>query len=265
MNIRRRLSASEGLRSVALDLWFCKGITLSSTSQRGSWELDLNREALSKNQYLTLRQVFLGQGAKEGEENIVQVEVTGRKGKRVMPIVCLRRGSLECCNPNISFSDMPILFTLLKGSGPVHLYGNHVYDSHKIDKSDSDEEDDCEEDENVDDADDEEEEDVRNESPTDVRISTYIFYGLCAKGLQRFRKFRPLRLRNKRPEIVQRFRKKKKKKKKKRRRRRRRWWKSQRKGRNLLKKRKINLRHLNGKSRNCYVSVPFDYMTDMLW
>jgi hypothetical protein len=55
--------------------------------------------------------------------------------------------------------------------------------------------------------------------------------------------------------VVSLFRKKTKKKKKRRR-------KSQRKGRNLLKKRKINLQQLNGKSRICLMLISLDYVTD---
>lgn len=57
----------------------------------------------------------------------MQVEVKGIKDHIVMPIVRLQQGSTECCNPNISFSDAPVRFTLLKGCGPVHLIGNHVF------------------------------------------------------------------------------------------------------------------------------------------
>jgi nucleophosmin 3 len=62
-----------------------------------------------------------------GENQIVQVEVTGRNGKTVMPIARLREGSTDCCNLNVMFTDTPVYFTLTKGCGPVHLIGNHTY------------------------------------------------------------------------------------------------------------------------------------------
>jgi nucleophosmin 3 len=71
--------------------------------------------------------VFLGEGAEKGEEHIVQLEVTGRNGKHVMPIVRLQQGSVECCNPHVKISDTPVTFTLLKGKGPVHIYGDHTF------------------------------------------------------------------------------------------------------------------------------------------
>jgi hypothetical protein len=68
-----------------------------------------------------------------------------------------------------------------------------VAGNHKIEKSDAEEEDEDEEveeeEDDIDEADDEDEEikaedDVRNISPTDVRISTYIFCGLCTKCIK---------------------------------------------------------------------------------
>jgi nucleophosmin 3 len=72
-------------------------------------------------------QIFLGEGVKEFEEQIVQVEVRTRFGKSVQPIAILRQGTLERVSVGVSFSDHPVTFSLVKGFGPVHLIGNHTY------------------------------------------------------------------------------------------------------------------------------------------
>jgi nucleophosmin 3 len=72
-------------------------------------------------------QIFLGEGVKEFEEQVVQVEVTSKFGKNVQPIAFLRQGTLEHVSVNVNFSDHPVTFSLVKGLGPVHLIGNHTY------------------------------------------------------------------------------------------------------------------------------------------
>lgn len=72
-------------------------------------------------------QIFLGEGVKESEEQVVQVDVTSKFGKNVQPVAILRPGTLEHVSVDISFSDQPVTFSLVKGSGPVHVIGNHTY------------------------------------------------------------------------------------------------------------------------------------------
>jgi len=72
-------------------------------------------------------QIFLGEGVKESEQQVVQVDVTSKFGKNVHPVAILRPGTLEHVSVDISFSDQPVTFSLVKGSGPVHVIGNHTY------------------------------------------------------------------------------------------------------------------------------------------
>ena len=72
-------------------------------------------------------QIFLGEGVKESEEQVVQVDATSKFGKNVQPVAFLRPGTLQHVSVDISFSDQPVTFSLVKGSGPVHLIGNHTY------------------------------------------------------------------------------------------------------------------------------------------
>jgi hypothetical protein len=74
-----------------------------------------------------LCQIFLGEGAIKGEEHIIQVESGGRAGKMSMPIARLQRGSIENFPLNVMFSDSPVKFQLIKGSGPVHVIATHTF------------------------------------------------------------------------------------------------------------------------------------------
>ena len=72
-------------------------------------------------------QIFLGEGIKESEEQVIQVAVTCKFGKIVQPVAILRPGTLEHVSVDISFSDQLVTFSLVKVSGPVHVIGNHTY------------------------------------------------------------------------------------------------------------------------------------------
>jgi hypothetical protein len=74
-----------------------------------------------------LCQIFLGEGAIKGEEHIIQVESVGRAGDMSMPIARLQRGSVENFPLKVRFSDSPVRFQLIKGSGPVHVIGTHTF------------------------------------------------------------------------------------------------------------------------------------------
>ena len=72
-------------------------------------------------------QIFLGEGVKECEAQVVRVDVTSKFGKNVQPVAIVRPGTLEHVSVDISFSDQPVTFSLVKGSGPMHVIGNHTY------------------------------------------------------------------------------------------------------------------------------------------
>ena len=55
------------------------------------------------------------------------MDVTSKFVKNVQPVAIVRPGTLEHVSVDISFSDQPVTFSLVKGSGPMHVIGNHTY------------------------------------------------------------------------------------------------------------------------------------------
>nr|XP_022917960.1 nucleoplasmin-like protein isoform X1 [Onthophagus taurus] len=76
---------------------------------------------------LIIKQALLGPDAKEGEVNVIQVEAMTWKESIKVPVATLKAGG-----PNnqvlldLSFPDPPVTFSLIQGSGPVHIIGHHL-------------------------------------------------------------------------------------------------------------------------------------------
>lgn len=66
----------------------------------------------------------MGPDAKSGELNVLQVEAVGLKGPT--PIAMLEMGKTAQIILDLSFPDPPVTFTLVKGSGPVHIVGYNL-------------------------------------------------------------------------------------------------------------------------------------------
>ncbi|CAG9760922.1 unnamed protein product [Ceutorhynchus assimilis] len=77
---------------------------------------------------LMVKQILLGEDVPEGEVNVVQVEAMTWKDSVKVPIAILKAGPNGCQSQalDLSFPDPPITFTLVKGSGPVHIMGHHL-------------------------------------------------------------------------------------------------------------------------------------------
>lgn len=80
---------------------------------------------------LVIRQALLGPEAKEGEVNVVQVEAMTWKDSITIPVATLTAGpnGSSQCLLDLSFPDPPVTFSLLQGSGPVHIIGHHLIGS----------------------------------------------------------------------------------------------------------------------------------------
>lgn len=80
---------------------------------------------------LVIRQALLGPEAKEGEVNVVQVEAMTWKDSITIPVATLTAGpnGTSQCLLDLSFPDPPVTFSLLQGSGPVHIIGHHLIGS----------------------------------------------------------------------------------------------------------------------------------------
>lgn len=75
-------------------------------------------------------QIVLGAEAKDDDVNVVEVEAMGYKADVKFPIAVMRGGSGQSqAVLDLLFPDPPVTFHLAKGSGPVHLLGNHTIGS----------------------------------------------------------------------------------------------------------------------------------------
>lgn len=70
--------------------------------------------------------MLLGAEAKPGEINVVQVEAMGLKAPIKIPIAILEMGKTAQVTLDLSFPDPPVTFSLINGSGPVHIVGHNL-------------------------------------------------------------------------------------------------------------------------------------------
>uniref|UniRef100_A0ABD2XH25 Nucleoplasmin core domain-containing protein n=1 Tax=Trichogramma kaykai TaxID=54128 RepID=A0ABD2XH25_9HYME len=101
-------------------------------------------------QKLIVKMVILGKDAKVGEQNIVQIEAMGLKGKFKTPIAILEMGKCPQILLDLSIPDSPVTFELISGSGPVHIVGHNLLDvdEEEVEVNDYDDEDDEKDDKN---------------------------------------------------------------------------------------------------------------------
>ncbi|XP_014238911.1 nucleoplasmin-like protein isoform X1 [Trichogramma pretiosum] len=117
-------------------------------------------------QKLIVKMVILGKDAKVGEQNIVQIEAMGLKGKFKTPIAILEMGKCPQILLDLSIPDSPVTFELISGSGPVHIVGHNLLANNLDEYEDVDEEEvevndyDDEDDEKDDKEEDEDEEEI---------------------------------------------------------------------------------------------------------
>lgn len=110
------------------------GLTLDKNKSQETWDPDpdlkpdANESAQSYRgeHSLIVKQALLGAEAKEGEVNVVEVEAMGYRADVKFPIAVLKAGTGSHQSVlDVLFPDPPVTFKLVKGSGPVHLIGNH--------------------------------------------------------------------------------------------------------------------------------------------
>ncbi|XP_026462310.1 nucleoplasmin-like protein isoform X3 [Ctenocephalides felis] len=103
------------------------GITLSGAGATEVWDPETKAEEYPRTNKLVLRQALLGHEAKEGEYNVVQVETMSIRDTVKTPVAVLKVGESRQCRLDLEFPDYPVTFTLIQGSGPVHLHGQHLF------------------------------------------------------------------------------------------------------------------------------------------
>ncbi|PSN35658.1 hypothetical protein C0J52_18080 [Blattella germanica] len=89
----------------------------------------LDQDRVEMKQFLAVKQIVIGEEAKDGELQIIEVEVNE---EAKMPIARLKKGGAEMCPLDIKFTNCPVKFSLINGSGPVHILGNHIMDLERV-------------------------------------------------------------------------------------------------------------------------------------
>lgn len=93
-------------------------VTLKGENAKATWA---PKEILPDDNFgtkLALKQILLGHDAKEGDYHVVEANTQKQK----IPIAVLKLGETQVSLPNLEFP-LAVEFTLIKGSGPVHLVG----------------------------------------------------------------------------------------------------------------------------------------------
>merc|ERR1711973_589493 len=100
------------------------GITLTGERKVHTWNPAEAEEDVEHKIQVT--QACLGQKAKEGERNVIEVTTEDDDGKKIScAIVSLRVGFAECMHLELGFTN-PVKFMLKEGSGPISLCGIHL-------------------------------------------------------------------------------------------------------------------------------------------
>ncbi|GJQ75851.1 hypothetical protein Trydic_g17919 [Trypoxylus dichotomus] len=76
---------------------------------------------------LVIKQALLGPEAVDGELNVIQVEAMTWTESVKVPVATLKAGGQN--NQvllDLSFPDPPVTFSLVQGTGPVHIIGHHL-------------------------------------------------------------------------------------------------------------------------------------------
>merc|ERR1711990_146328 len=109
---------------------------------------------------LFLKRAVLGIKAVEGERNIVEVQCKNMDNEDAKhPILSLTLGLQDHCDVELTFKQMEeVVFTLIEGSGPLHLVGQHYLETIREPEMDETDMDDEEEEEDLEAIEEEEEE-----------------------------------------------------------------------------------------------------------
>uniref|UniRef100_A0A0P4VU53 Nucleoplasmin core domain-containing protein n=1 Tax=Scylla olivacea TaxID=85551 RepID=A0A0P4VU53_SCYOL len=119
------------------------GITLDAAHKEQKWEGTATENTVDctvTTHSLSVRQVVLGPDAKEGETNVVELEVMGFNDKKQrIPIYVSKVGGSYVSSVEVLVEDQAATFHLTKGSGPVYLSGTHQTETNVIGEDDIEE------------------------------------------------------------------------------------------------------------------------------
>uniref|UniRef100_A0A6B2ECV4 Putative nucleoplasmin n=1 Tax=Phlebotomus kandelakii TaxID=1109342 RepID=A0A6B2ECV4_9DIPT len=103
------------------------GVTLTSADPSQTWDpfhSDDDQDMSVWNKLL-VKQLLLGHDAKEEEYNVVEVATQTMDDVIKIPIAVLKAGEARNVCMQLEFV-APVIFTLVKGAGPVHIHGHHL-------------------------------------------------------------------------------------------------------------------------------------------
>ncbi|KAK8730475.1 hypothetical protein OTU49_008029 [Cherax quadricarinatus] len=121
---------------------FVWGVTLDAAHKEQKWEGTATENTVDctvTTHTLSVRQVVLSAAAKEGEVNVVELEVLGYNDKKQkIPICVAKAGGSYVTNVDILIEDQAATFHLTAGSGPVYISGTHQTETNIIGEDDMD-------------------------------------------------------------------------------------------------------------------------------
>lgn len=117
---------------------FFYGVTLTKSKPKVVWDPE-NKDEYPRSNKLVVKQILLGLDAAENEYNVVQAEAMTIRDTINIPIAILKAGEIRQARLDLDFPDSPVTFTLVEGSGPVHIHGQHLSEVEEFDIEDIEE------------------------------------------------------------------------------------------------------------------------------
>lgn len=118
---------SEELRSY---FWMT---TLDSNNRNNTWDperiLGPQGDALCREHQLSIKHILIEAETRDNDQNVVEIETVGYKEQSVKFPIIIKLGKQRMMQMNLFFPNPPVSFHLSRGSGPVHLLGNHSVNS----------------------------------------------------------------------------------------------------------------------------------------
>ncbi|XP_014272198.1 mitotic apparatus protein p62 [Halyomorpha halys] len=99
-------------------------ITLDSSNRQNVWNPQI--DTLCREHQLSIKHIMVEGDRQDIDLNIVEIEVIGYKEQPIKFPVAIMVGKRTLMKLNLFFPNPPIIFNLVRGSGPVHLLGIHV-------------------------------------------------------------------------------------------------------------------------------------------
>ncbi|CAH1404957.1 unnamed protein product [Nezara viridula] len=108
-------------------------ITLDSNNRQNIWDPEKNLathvDILHREHQLSVKHIVVEEETRNHDLNVVEIEAIGYKEQPIKFPVTLMVGKCTMMQLNLFFPNPPITFHLVRGSGPVHLLGNHTVNS----------------------------------------------------------------------------------------------------------------------------------------